>query len=236
MRRRWLEATEAWLDAIFPPRCAGCGRTGSHFCARCVAALRPVRPPWCASCGRSIPAGDFCPDCRLDRLPLAAARSAALFDGPLRHAVHQLKYRGRRSAARALAHLLLAPARSLAAAGIDLAPAVVVPVPLHPARERERGYTQAALLARPFAEALGLTCEAGLLRRVRPTPPQVGLSQRQRRLNVRDAFAAAPGVAGRLILLVDDVTTTGSTLGSAAQACLRAGAAQVCAVTLGRES
>ncbi|MGH2351579.1 MAG: ComF family protein, partial [Chloroflexota bacterium] len=97
------------------------------------------------------------------------------------------------------------------------------------------GYNQASLLARPLADLLGLPYEPRLLRRVRPTASQVGLSRRQRRQNVRGAFGAEAGVAGRDILLVDDVTTTGSTLGSAAEACRAAGAARVYAVTLGRE-
>jgi ComF family protein len=244
------DAAEAWLDVIFPPRCVGCGRTGAHFCAACVAALAPVRPPWCASCGRSLPFGVLCPECRLDRLPLAAVRSAARFDGPLRRAVHRLKYRGHAPAGRALAALLVDPARSLGLArpALPAAPALgpegrersegppaVVPVPLHPARQRERGYNQAALLAQPLAAALGLPYDAHVLRRVKPTPPQVGLSRQERRRNLRHAFSAEPGIAGRTIVLVDDVVTTGSTLASAAQACLAAGAARVYGLSLARQ-
>ena len=97
---------------------------------------------------------------------------------------------------------------------------MLVPVPLDPGRERQRGYNQAALLARPLAGALRLPCAPGLLRRAgASTLPQVGLSRARRRENVRDAFLAHPDVSGREVLLVDDVTTTGSTLGSAAGAC-----------------
>ncbi|MGH2371189.1 MAG: ComF family protein, partial [Chloroflexota bacterium] len=158
----------------------------------------------------------YCADCRPAPLPLAGVRSVGLFDGPLRRAVHRLKYRGRRSAARPLADLLVAPARAMDLSADGATRPLVLPVPLHSERERERGYNQASLLARPLADLLGLPYEPRLLRRVRPTASQVGLSRRQRRQNVRGAFGAEAGVAGRDILLVDDVTTTGSTLGSAA--------------------
>jgi ComF family protein len=109
-------------------------------------------------------------------------------------------------------------------------------VPLYPLRESQRGYNQAALLARPLAERLDFPYAPGLLARRRQTAPQVGLSRARRRENVRDAFDARPGVEGRVVLLVDDVTTTGSTLASAATACLAAGATRVYALTLARET
>jgi ComF family protein len=162
-------------------------------------------------------------------------RSLGTLDGPLRRAVHRLKYRGRSGAARALADLLV-PLAAEMTRGRPAALLVLVPVPLDPARERERGYNQAALLARPLAGTLHLPCAPpNLLRRRRPTLPQVGLSRARRRENVRDAFLAGPGVAGREVFLVDDVTTTGSTLGSAAGACRAAGAVRVSAITLARE-
>jgi ComF family protein len=227
------EAAGAWADAVFPPRCLGCGRTGSNFCPRCISTLKPVWPPWCASCGRSVPAGEVCADCYLDRLPLTGVRSAAAFEGPLRAAIHGLKYRGRTTAGRTLAALLVDPAASLDLGRRD--EVLVAPVPLHQQRQRERGYNQAALLARPLAAALRLPYRAALLARVRPTAPQVGLSRPARRVNVRGAFQAA-GVSSVRVLLVDDVVSTGSTLASAAQACLDAGAREVFGVTLARQN
>ena len=161
-------------------------------------------------------------------------RSLGTLDGPLRRAVHRLKYRGRSGAARTLAGLLVPLAAELTP-GRPAPAAVLIPVPLDPGRERQRGYNQAALLARPLAGALRLPCAPGLLRRRRPTLPQVGLSRARRWENVRDAFQAHPDVSGREVLLVDDVTTTGSTLGSAAGACRAAGALRVSAITLARE-
>ena len=197
--------------------------------------IEPVPGPWCASCGATTARGGVCGDCAEDRLPLDAVRSAGLLRGPLRRAVHRLKYAGRETAGRALASLLVQPAAAVGAvtavtAGADV---VVVPVPLHAERERERGFNQAQVLAAPLAEALGLELRRTVLR-VRATPSQVGLSRPQRRVNVRGAFAAAERVNGQVVLLVDDVTTTGSTLGSAAAACREAGAAAVYGVTLAR--
>ncbi|HEU5317569.1 MAG TPA: ComF family protein, partial [Chloroflexota bacterium] len=173
-----------------------------------------------------------CAECMVDPLPLAAVRSAGLLRGPLRRAVHRLKYGGRRPAAASLAELLLAPVAQLGPLPPD---AVVVPVPLHPDRRRERGFNQAEALAAPLAAALGRPLRPAVLR-VRATPTQVGLSRAQRRANVRGAFAPAESLPAQAVLLVDDVTTTGSTLGSAAAACLEAGAAAVYAVTLAREA
>jgi len=191
-----------------------------------------------------MPGVDVCRECVVERLPLAGVRSTGLMRGPLRKAVHRLKYRGATAAAASLAELMAAPARSLLA-GSTVTSVLVVPVPLSRARQRERGYNQAERLAAPLAGILGLNLATSLLR-VRDTAPQVGLSRPARRANVRGAFSAAsvvenPGAVRRksaladaCVLLVDDVTTTGSTLGSAATACLEAGAQTVYGVTLAR--
>jgi competence protein ComFC len=223
------------LDAVFPPRCAGCARLGTHFCDRCAGQIERVRPPWCDSCGatvRGAGAGDLCAACRLDPLPLNGVRSAGLLNGPLRRAVHRLKYRGRSSAAPALARLMQPAVSEL---GVLPANTVVVPVPLHAARLRERGFNQAEALAAPLAGLLGLPLRAAMLR-VRETPSQVGLPRAARRANLKGAFSANEQLAGFPVLLVDDVVTTGSTLGSAAAACHAGGAIGVYAVTLARES
>jgi ComF family protein len=166
---------------------------------------------------------------------MVLVRSVALFEGPLRRAVHRLKYRGRPGAARVLADLLVPAVQELLSGAPNRPPPLVLPLPLHPDRERARGYNQALLLARPLAGRLGLPCRPDQLRRVRPTAPQVGLSRAARRLNVAEAFAPGPGLAGRAVVLVDDVATTGSTLESAGAACLAGGALTVYAVTLARE-
>ncbi len=153
-----------------------------------------------------------------------------MFEGPLREAIHQLKYKGRTSLARPLGQYMgqAWQARPLPA---DL----IVPVPLHPARLRERGYNQATLLADRLARATGLALEERGLQRVRATSPQVDLNAAERKANVQGAFQAEPSrVRGHTIVVVDDVCTTGATLEACSLALQEAGAQRVYAMTLAR--
>lgn len=190
---RWL------LDAIFPPRCAGCGRLGAWFCHRCAAAARPAM---------SEPVKG-----------LEAIYVGALLAGPIQRAVHEYKYRPRPQ--------LAGPLVALAAPAIVARPDLVVPVPLHPERRRTRGFDQAQALARPLAHWLGVAC-LDALQRVRDTPAQVGLVAAQRMDNVHGAFRwCVPESPPRRVLLVDDVLTTGATLQACAAAIRAAGGEHV---------
>lgn len=203
------------LDLMFPPVCVGCRRRGEWLCPKCREGLRRLD----GATGHSRRVG-----------PLEGVWSAYAFDGALRQGIHQLKYRGARHLAEPLGALLL-DSWQLGVPAAD----VVVPVPLHPSRERERGYNQSALLAAELAREIGLPVDSRTLRRTRPTPPQTRLSAAERRQNVVGAFVAAPGaLAGRRALLVDDVCTTGSTLAACAAALRSAGCAGVWAVTVAR--
>jgi ComF family protein len=225
----------AWavVDLVFPPQCAGCDRPGQRWCTDCRAHCVALTPPWCESCGYPVAQAGRCERCRAGQnvvTALAGIRSGGFHVGPLRQAVHRLKYRHDGILADALAPLMVA-------AGPDEAPAgsLVVPVPLAPARLAARGYNQAALLARAYAELRGLRLATDGVRRVRYTDSQVGLSIRQRHLNVAGAFAAERSVvAGESIILIDDVCTTGATLDACAAALLAAGAAPVWGLTLVR--
>jgi ComF family protein len=157
-------------------------------------------------------------------------RSAAFFDGPLQSAIHSLKYKGDIILADTLAAQLARVALE-AAAGESL----VVPVPLGQARLKTRGYNQAALLARGFAELRGLRFASNAARRWRETGTQVGLSPAERRANVAGAFEGNPRlVRGQTIILVDDVCTTGATLAACAAALMAAGAVAAWGLTLSR--
>ena len=176
----------------------------------------------------------LCSRCRANPLTLDGLRFAAYFAGPLRRAVHQLKYRGCRAVAPALGHLMADIFRA------DPFPCeLLVPVPLHAQRLRERGYNQAALLAQAVGAELGVPVQASALVRCRETRSQVALGAQERRDNVRGAFAVTPGAAahiqGRAVAVVDDVCTTGATLEACAATLRQAGARSVWGLTLGRE-
>ena len=218
------------LDLLFPPRCGGCGRRGHWLCPECLAQVEWIVPPICPICGEAAPDAPHCP--RRGRHPQAlnGLRSAAWYAGPLRTAVHRFKYRGQRVLARPLASILLEAWRR------EPPPAsLLVPVPLHPRRTRQRGYNQAALLAEELGHALALPLDTTHLARIRATPPQVGLTAAQRLANVEGAFHySGPSLAGHAVCLIDDLCTTGATLEACAVALRQAGATSVWAYTLAR--
>lgn len=227
---RLIRATlRALLELVYPPCCAACGEPLEEepFCAICADALLPV-PAGCPRCAAPGTVGP-CPACRASPPPFEAVLAGGLFGGPLADAVHAFKY-GRRPA-------LARPLGAWLASRVALpAGAAIVSVPLGRARLVERGYDQAALLADELARAAGLRRHRlrAALRRLRETPPQVGQGRAERTRNVAGAFAAAPDVAGRPVVLVDDVVTTGATAAAAAGALRAAGASSVTVVALAR--
>ena len=242
--RAWLDAV---LDLVFPAVCPVCharsdDRLHRPFCQACWAALPLLPDPGCRICGRvfvGLPAGLACEACRREPPPFDYARAVAAYRDGMRAAIHALKYRGRTAVAAPLAALLAeAGARLLAApgAGPEIPLDGIVPVPLHPARLAERGFNQAELLAAPCAERWRRPLLGHALVRVRPTQPQTELDAAGRRRNVAGAFAVArpAAVAGRRLLVVDDVLTTGATVWAAARALRQAGAASVGVLVLAR--
>jgi ComF family protein len=228
MQNYWQKLRGVLLDLLFPPRCVGCHREGAWFCAECAGQIEPIPLPLCIRCGHHLPAGQSCIFC-LD-LGIDAVRSIGYFAGPLREAIHQLKYGGARVLSEPLGQMLAdyAHANQIAA---DL----IMAVPLHPQRLRERGYNQSQLLAEYVAGQFHMPAAPLALKRVRHTRFQVGLDAQERRDNVADAFAAeADRVRGRNVLLIDDVCTTGATLEACSAALKAAGARAVWALTLAR--
>jgi ComF family protein len=213
-----------FLDLALPATCAGCGVEGEALCPACLPAIR-ARVGLPAGTPMGLPDGP--PD------PLAQLEWCAPFAGTVRRALHALKYAGERRLARPLGEAVAARWARAGAGGT-----LLVPVPVHASRRRERGYDQAELIAAAAGTALGLPM-LPLVARSRATAPQFRLDRRHRASNVAEAFAVPAGggalVGGREVVLVDDVVTTGATLGAVAAALLRAGAASVSAVTVARE-
>lgn len=218
---RWHRLSRQTLDTIFPPKCVGCRRRGHWLCPACLRRVERLTLPLCAVCGQ--PADPAGPAHGCGRGPLVTVSAAGIYAGPLRDAVHALKYTGRFGVAATLAGLL-APALAPLAREGDL----LVPVPLHPSRQRQRGYNQAAIVASELRYMLPLELNSGVLRRMRVTADQVTLSGEQRLRNVRGAFAVhGDAVKGRRVWLLDDVYTTGATLHEGARALRAAGAREV---------
>lgn len=222
----------AWsgLDWLFPPVCGGCERTGSRWCKDCQANTPRLVGTLCERCGLPIAHPGLCEPCRAEPPPFRALRAWAAFDFPIRRALHKLKYRRDLGLGDALAVPLARFADSLNWP-LDL----VTPVPLGKKRRQQRGYNQAELIARPFSLALGLTYRPDALTRRRETASQVGLSAVERRANMQNAFSAdASIVRGKIVLVVDDVATTGATLSACSEALFDAGAREVFALTIAR--
>ncbi|MHB0856540.1 MAG: double zinc ribbon domain-containing protein [Anaerolineae bacterium] len=218
------------LDLLFPPHCVACHHAGAWLCPDCLAMVHLIRPPMCDHCGAPRAVAGCCRACRQSASHLNGVRSAALHLAPLDEAVHALKYEGVRVLADPLA-ALMAACWQAHAQPVD----AIVPLPLHPTRERQRGYNQSLLLAKALARSLHMPVEERWVVRTRNTRAQVGLSRTARRDNVAGAFQAqGSAAAGRRVLLIDDVMTTGATLEACAEALRHGGAAQVWALTLAR--
>jgi ComF family protein len=221
---------DAILNLLFPQLCVLCNaqifkREWAVVCPECWSKLEPIPRPFCPQCGMPAPVIEgLCGSCRRGDYSFDLARSLFLFTEPMRGMLHHFKYSGRISLARPLGFRLRDHMNQEGFQG-----RLVLPVPLHRARERERGFNQADLLSRH----LGLTVDRRLLRRRKNTPSQTGLSRSQRALNLSAAFEVR-GTPPECVLVVDDVYTTGATLHEIAKTLKRAGTSRVEVLTVAR--
>lgn len=218
------------VDWLYPPVCGGCDQPGYRWCPTCQSGIQPLRNHTCQRCGCYVYSGKICQHCCTQIPAFEKLRSYAKFEGPLRNAIHSLKYYRNIGLAESLS-IYLADYYKTLNWNVDL----VVPVPLSPRRRLERGYNQANLLAYPMALSCRLPYSNRALQRVRETRTQVGLTAGERQQNVMGAFSAEKSlVSSKCVLVVDDVATTGSTQQACASALLDAGASTVYGLTLAR--
>jgi ComF family protein len=203
---------------------------GHRICSECLGSIVPLAEPLCQQCGLPQSKAGICRQCQDQPPSFDALRSWSAFEGPLRNILHKLKYRRDVS----LGDSLALPFATFVAA-LDWNPDILIPIPLSRLRHAERGYNQVGVVARPLSMALNIAYVPRALSKERETRTQVGLTGPERKENVRGAFRAhTPLVAGKSVLLLDDVATSGATLSAAAESLREGGAERVLAVTLAR--
>lgn len=222
MLRGWQTLTGAVLDLLFPPSCIVCNADGAWICQACRSQIAYI-PVTNQGRIEGKPLG------RHDQAAVDGFYAVSYHDGVLREAIHQFKYEGVRALASPLS-ALLADFYSEHALFADM----LIPVPLHPRRQRERGYNQSNLLAQALGQIIHLPVNANILQRVKYTLPQVGLNAEERQENVIDAFRCVQAPNVEHVMLIDDVCTTGATLSACALVLKEQGARHVWALTLAR--
>lgn len=222
-----------FVNFIFPSACPACNRPTdslSHapFCKDCWHSIAQYTGPSCRICGVHLVSiyADRCQHCLSDPPPFVTAHSFTHYEGILASAIHHFKFLGIRQLSRPLAEFLLFYCTESKDA--------VVPVPLSPGSLKNRGFNQALLLSRHLSQEKKIPLVMDALRKIVDTPPQVGLSAKERASNVKKAFVCTGEVKGMNILLVDDVMTTGATVNACSRQLLRAGAKSVSVLTLAR--
>lgn len=224
------QAGKAALDFFLPLYCGGCRREGLGICRKCLAGMTELRA-YCQVCAQPGEARR-CRRCSGSPLPIDGIRAVGPLEGVIRSAAHALKYRNYRAPAPELAGLM---ASRLQSARIPAT--LLVPVPMHPRRERSRGYNQAALLADELGRLTGIPVDDDVMERVVDSPPQVQRSTRADRMRIAEGtFSATKSVEGQSVLVIDDVVTTDSTMAACATALWAASADPVWGLSLAREA
>jgi len=222
----------AWtgIDWLFPPPCGGCTNPGARWCDTCSNQIKPITDQVCPGCGQPTGEVELCPRCRANPPAYLALRSWAVYGGPLRKAIHRLKYNADGGLGEILARSL---SKKLIALGWPVE--MIIPVPAGIDRQAQRGYNQTTFIAFPLALMSNLPYRPAALAKIRQNRTQVGLTVEQRRQNVKDVFQAKKSVVNnKTVLVIDDVTTSGATMEACASALKAAGAREVFGLTLAR--
>ncbi len=232
--RQSQRITQQLLDIVFPPRCAGCQKSGAVLCATCRATFSAVGQQFCRQCGSVLPITGLCQHCYPHQPRLSGLLAVSSYEGALRTCIHALKYDGNTRLAEPLGEVL---AEAYLTFGMQAD--AIISVPLHRERQQQRGYNHAHLLAKVCASHIHVPLRDDIIVRHRATSAQVGLKAHERQQNVAgafdcvDSFKAGP-LFGRTLLIIDDVYTTGATLGACAAPLFTAGAKAVWGLVLAR--
>jgi ComF family protein len=222
----------AALDLFFPKQCVGCGREGSFICLSCLRTARRILPPICPHCGRPQPGGTLCPSCISRQFEIDGIRSPFRFEGVIREAIHQLKYHNLRDISTMLAGLLYNYLQRY-----PVPAEILVPVPIHSRRLRERGYNQTVLLAKELGKIARIEIVEDCLIRTKYSPSQAKTESVQQRFkNVAGVFSCRDdSLRDKNVLLVDDVATSGATINACAGSLKASGVASVWGLVVARE-
>jgi competence protein ComFC len=218
------------IDWVYPPHCGGCDQLGARWCNDCSQNTPELTQAICPICGNPQSEEKICPRCLDSRPYFTSLRSHTVYSGPIKEAIHRLKYRRDLGMGEVLSRPMITSLEKL-----NWSLDVITSVPLGLVRFKERGYNQATLLARPIALCLEIPFSTRALVRKRETRTQVGLNVSERHDNMVDAFRADGNIVyGKNLLVVDDVATSGATLNACAKALLDAGADKVYCFSLAR--
>ena len=234
-----MNLIEELLDLVFAARCLECGEKldagrRACLCGKCWGSIRLIKPPACVSCGKQLKSDlePLCGECLLSKHIFTDNRSAAVYDGVMRNAIHLFKYKDKRKLGEHFGEMSV---EALAASGGTAGINGVIPVPIY--RNKRRDFNQSEVLARFIGKKFGLPVHSDVLFRVKDTKPQHELSRGERRENVRGAFSVrnAEKLDSVSVLLIDDIFTTGATADECAEAILEGSkAAAVRVFTLAR--
>jgi ComF family protein len=230
---------EKLLQFFLPAQCHCCekflGEGEKGICADCLSQIHWLAPPFCSVCGTPFPSKEVenhpCGSCVTKEKYFTVARALGYYEGPLQEAIHRWEYQGRLSLTSFFGEgMAEALQRYWGGTSLDL----LLPVPLHRQRLRERGFNQALLLVKDLSRRTGIPCDKRILQKKKPTLPQVNLSGPEREKGVRGAFQITEKekLKGKSILLVDDVYTTGATVNECSKVLMAGGAERVDVLTL----
>lgn len=221
----------SFLDLIFPHRCTFCDSISTEpVCHKCSDSVNFISSPLCNVCGipfiSAAVKSHTCGECMKSKRHFRWARGVLLYNDATAKAIHRFKYGHDTSYSRLFGAMMA----DYPLEGFDL----IIPVPLHIKRLRERGFNQSFLLAKSIGDRHDIRVDPLVLKRVRWTEPQVNLSGKERKVNVQGAFEVCSDVMGKRVLIVDDVYTTGATAGECSRVIKKSGATEVCVLTLAR--